>query len=336
MKNFVKRSMVMLVLLFASSVGFAQTKVVVIPMAGADLKPLSNIVTVAKENGDFDDLNNALASITDASVNNPYLLVIAPGKYTLSAQAVIPEYVQVSGSGRYATILRATGGTNALEEAAAAIVLPSNAVISDLTLESRASSSHVIGIYLTTLGFLDRPAVIDNVFVNARGSSASLWNIGIYDAQGDAEIKDSIVEVQKTSALGLSQAGIYIYRSKTQMNNLDIKAQSTAAGNQYGVFVELLTFSEVPELRQSRVHASYGSGIAKAIAVYNLGSSYHIRIKGSILNGRTDAIEGNAAISYSSLIGGLGPTGTQRCIASDNAGSETSLAALGLNCLPIP
>ena len=49
----------------------AQTKVVVIPLFGDDAKPLKNIVTVAKANGNFADPVAAVNSIKDASVSNP-------------------------------------------------------------------------------------------------------------------------------------------------------------------------------------------------------------------------------------------------------------------------
>ena len=61
---------------------------------GNDSQP-SNIVTVAKANGDFDNVIEALDSITDADVNNPYQVVIAPGTYGLSEQIVMKPFVSI-------------------------------------------------------------------------------------------------------------------------------------------------------------------------------------------------------------------------------------------------
>jgi hypothetical protein len=101
------------ILIFAAfSMGaHAQTKVVAIPMSGDDLKPLANIITVAKENGDFDGpvaaINAIGNSLPIANEENPYLIVIAPGVYNLSEQLVMKEYVSVSGSGQH--VIKLTG-----------------------------------------------------------------------------------------------------------------------------------------------------------------------------------------------------------------------------------
>jgi hypothetical protein len=59
----------------------AADKLVVIPLFGHS-KPLKNVVTVAKLSGKFTDPVAAVNSITDASENNPYFVVIGLGVYT--------------------------------------------------------------------------------------------------------------------------------------------------------------------------------------------------------------------------------------------------------------
>ena len=102
-------------LLFVSMLGLSVTaqahnKVVVIPMAGDDLQPLANIVTVAKANGDFSDPIAALNSIPTSgpkapSASNTYLIVIAPGTYLLASRLEMREYISIAGSGQQATTL---------------------------------------------------------------------------------------------------------------------------------------------------------------------------------------------------------------------------------------
>lgn len=89
-------------LLFCTSI-FAQTKVVVIPMAG-DAKSLQNVLTVSKENGDFTSISSALNSIEDSSESNPYLVVIGPGHFTETI-LFIPNSVTIAGSGTAATFI---------------------------------------------------------------------------------------------------------------------------------------------------------------------------------------------------------------------------------------
>ena len=55
-----------------ASMAFAHNRVVIVPLGGDDAKPLQNVVTVSKANGDFTDPVTAMASITDASAENPY------------------------------------------------------------------------------------------------------------------------------------------------------------------------------------------------------------------------------------------------------------------------
>ena len=105
-------------LLLAPLTVLAQTKVVVIPLFGDDPKPLKNIVTVAKANGDFTSPVAAVNSITDASATNPYLVVIGPGVYTMGAALVMKEYVDIAGSGENVTKLTGAISTGQLSSSA--------------------------------------------------------------------------------------------------------------------------------------------------------------------------------------------------------------------------
>ncbi len=128
----------------------AQTKVVVIPLSGADLKPLKNVISVAKQNGDFSDPSAAVASITDASESNPYLVVIAPGVYNMANQLVLKEFVEVAGSGKSVTFLRINAGSNDSEAAAAAVVAGPNTSLRDVTVQNLSntqSGSVSIGVF---------------------------------------------------------------------------------------------------------------------------------------------------------------------------------------------
>jgi len=146
----VLRSGLMCLLLLAYSiVGLAQTKVVVVPLSGDDLKPLQNIITVAKSNGDFDDPVAALNSITDASAANPYLVVIAPGVYDIgSSGLVMQEYVDVAGSGQDSTFIKGSKSNSSLNGNAALVTGSDNAGLRDLTIENMSSTSvYAVGIY---------------------------------------------------------------------------------------------------------------------------------------------------------------------------------------------
>lgn len=63
--------------------------------------PYQMTVTVADSGGDFDDLEEALASITDASPSKRYeIALLTPGEYVLSDELVTKNDVDINGRGR--------------------------------------------------------------------------------------------------------------------------------------------------------------------------------------------------------------------------------------------
>lgn len=63
--------------------------------------PYQATVTVADSGGDFDDLEEALASITDASPSKRYeIALLTPGEYVLTDELVTKNDVDISGRGR--------------------------------------------------------------------------------------------------------------------------------------------------------------------------------------------------------------------------------------------
>jgi hypothetical protein len=63
-------------------------------------------ITVAKDGGDFTTIQGAIDSITDASVNKPYLIKIYPGTYT--EDVVNKDYINFEGAGLTLTTLDGT------------------------------------------------------------------------------------------------------------------------------------------------------------------------------------------------------------------------------------
>ncbi len=180
----------------------AKEKVAVIPMSVS--KSMSNIVTVAKSGGDFTDPQKALDSITDASENNPYLIVIGPGKYKIEQTLEMKPWVDITGSGREITTLWGEIGGD-YEHTSAIIQGNKNTTLSNLGVinngNQQSSSKYVVGIncddtfegamYLKNVyvwvdegpeGAIDISAVtlqdesflhLDNVRVSAHGTGAT-------------------------------------------------------------------------------------------------------------------------------------------------------------------
>jgi hypothetical protein len=69
----------------------------------------ANVIWVATSGGDFISFSAALASITDASEDNPYVIKVAPGVYSETTGIDLKSYVDIEGSGEGVTFLRGFG-----------------------------------------------------------------------------------------------------------------------------------------------------------------------------------------------------------------------------------
>ncbi|MBN1582956.1 MAG: hypothetical protein JXA89_19765 [Anaerolineae bacterium] len=86
----------------------------------------AQVVVVAQEGGDFDSVQAAIDSITDAAAGKPYLVWIAPGVY--SETVTMKPYVHLQGAGQAATVITSTAFTSAT------LVLTDHVSLRDLTV----------------------------------------------------------------------------------------------------------------------------------------------------------------------------------------------------------
>jgi len=200
----------------------AHNKIVVIPMAGENLQALAHIITVAKQNGDFTDPVAALDSITDSSLSKRYLVVIAPGVYQLSATLVIDRYVTVVGSGRHATKLIGSMGSNAKGQSAAVVGGSSDGrELSDLTVVNTGSgsNSYSIGIYIS-----GSDMIISRVNVEVSGDSSN--SIGILSVSNRSPMTD----IETTATGDFANTGIDVY-SNQSISNVRANASGGSTNN---------------------------------------------------------------------------------------------------------
>lgn len=181
----------------------AHNNVVVIPLSGDDIQPLANIVTVAKQNGDFSDPISAMNSIFDSGRDNPYLIVIAPGVYTMSESLKIRPYVSIVGSGSSTTIIRGSVSGDSLNGDSALIDygVAGEITISDITLEnSSRDKNHSVGIYNTSI------LKLNNVSVKLQDG---INQVGVYSTRpfDGIEIRDSEIEVSDSVVSGVGMQG---------------------------------------------------------------------------------------------------------------------------------
>lgn len=257
----------------------AHNKVVVITLGGDEQKPLKNVITVAKKNGDFTDPIAAMASITDASAANPYLMVIAPGVYTIpqNRSLRIKSYVDVTGSGQNSTFLRGNSGsdsTNSPSNGTGLLVSVSdNSSISSLTIENLGTTlTYGFGVSINSGTLNSDPASLSNVTINVSSRSNSQLT-GLKTRNGNVTVFNSKINVSAGSggrATGISNI-------LTSLNVLSTEIElSGSASSKTGIS----SFSSLAQIQSSSINAPSGT----SIRVYGTGLS-QAYISNSFLTG---------------------------------------------------
>jgi len=152
-----------------------------------DTIPLpSNTVVVANSGGDFDNVADAVSSITDAAVDNPYLVRVYPGVYEETQPIIVPGFVHLAGSGAGVTIIRRTATDSFQSSAAAVITLENSSQLSNLRVENDGASIFSVGI----LGFsLGKSTLIDGVHSIANGAGGS-GHFAFFFRESDLTLRD--------------------------------------------------------------------------------------------------------------------------------------------------
>ncbi|HRQ37792.1 MAG TPA: pectinesterase family protein [Chloroflexota bacterium] len=157
-----------------------------------------NVITVATGGGDYTSVAAALASITDSSSTNRYLVQVMPGVYTETDLVVVKAYVHVRGSGPNATVITSarTGATPA--NGAATVDLLDNGQLSNLNVRNTGNGVFGIALYSAET---TRTAVVDNVVAEAIGAGgtghyAAYWN------DAEAVIRNSTLRATGATGFG--------------------------------------------------------------------------------------------------------------------------------------
>ncbi len=184
---------------------YAHKSIVVIPMGsgqGAQVaasERLQNVVTVSKQNGDFTSVGAALRSITDSSESNPYLVFIGPGVYEVPQQLVIPNRVDLVGSGEGMTKLvsKMLGITDSLIEVAGVSRI-SNISISGASTAQYPSSTLISN---SSRVINSRQVFLENVNLSIVSDSLSRAPIAI-------SLSEAVVELDNVNLVASGDNGI--------------------------------------------------------------------------------------------------------------------------------
>lgn len=293
-----------------SSGAQALDRVVVIPMGSA--KTLQNVITVAKSNGKFTDPVAAVNSITDASATNPYLVLIAPGIYTLTTAVVMKPYIDISGTGENVTVL--TGAISNGSFITSAIIKGANhATLSNLSVSNTGGDSFSIGIY--TEG-LDSSARLQQVSVTVSGGFV---NYGIVNTNSSPIMTGVNTDVSG----GMGSVGV---ENDTNSSPTMTGVNTAVSGGETSNVGIANYDNSSPIMTEVNTVASGGTN---NFGVYN-GYNSSPRIRRSTLSGATNGLANSgssstATISQSTIINGVFGT-VFTCVACDN-GSGIALSS---------
>ena len=275
--NFFAKTLLALTLLAMPIISSSHNKLVVIPLAGNDASPLQNVITVAKQNGDFRDPIRALSSIQDASSDNPYLLVIGPGNYILSQPLEMKKYIHIVGSGRGITTLQGKFSNPSVSKLAATVIGSTSSSMRSLTIENKNTlSGRTIGIYN------DAATPFSDLIVRVTGGAGQ---IGVYNHIGSARYREVSIFVLEGA-------------SNTQFGMLNVAASPELSFSKIGVTsgpsssYGIANYSaSKPKVLSSKISATLGLGGGSiSYGIYNSSDEDSVRIANSDINGVTNSL----------------------------------------------
>lgn len=237
------------------------------------LKKIKNVVTVAKSGGQYTDIQTAIDSIDDESANNPYLIYIAPGTYTVTSGITMKSYVSIQGSGEETTII--TGAISGASYGAPSTVIigANNASLENLTVENTGGELSSYAISNTSAS-----PQLHNLTIKASGGSASV--VGISNSATSAP---DMLNITINVSGGNTCNGVSNSSSSPVMSNIMIttggvgnshgvyNTQSSPIMNNVTAFVQGGTFSSGYGVRNS----NSSSPIMNNVTAVSIGGSYN-------------------------------------------------------------
>lgn len=314
--------LLMVLMLICMQTANSHQNVVVVPLFEADAAPLANIVRVSLADGDFNNPLDALASITNASAQKPYLIVIGPGTYILNQQLIMKPFVNIVGSGRAVTILKGGVSSNQFDDSAAFLITADNTRISDLSIENNVDSlSFCFGIKNSAQG----NDIID-IGVIASGCA---FAVGIQNSSAETAIARVSIKVHgSNNTVGIDNS----------TSTLDV-SHTTIFGSGNTSNVGVRNNGGHSLIRNSRITVS-GGGVQTG--VLNGSDSSSARIIGSEISATSiQAVSTNMSLIAANGFGINETYVANSFLDGDTSGSPVCSnvftldgAALALSCVP--
>lgn len=249
---------------------------------GSFKSPYPNIVTVASSGADYDSIQNAIDSITDADVDNIYTVLIYPGIYV--ENIVMENYVNLLGlGGRKAVQIYGTTGT--------LLTMPDTYANLDMVyLNMAPTASSDIALDVTTGAGVTGQYRFDNVDVVVNTSAAGIKPLAMKVQAGvscycrNMDIRYTLSDSTATGTFGavdieLNNAVFYFLRSIAKAY------LSCGAGVSFATIRDLSGGTVVCSITTMEIYTynSAYNGIAAPYATYATGG-FKKQISDSALN----------------------------------------------------
>ena len=193
----------------------------------------ANVITVSRAGGQYTSIAAAVASITDASETNRYLVRVGPGVYDETDLCAVPSFVALRGSGAAVTVLRAARTGASAGAAAAAVQLADGATLADITIENTGDADVSVGVLSEMAGDTTEMSSV-RVLVQGAGGSE---HIAVFAADSELRIDGCRLETSgaMTSNLGYFGMGT----TGTPSKPLIVDSVLMAAGDTNGIGIRL-------------------------------------------------------------------------------------------------
>jgi hypothetical protein len=230
--------------------------------AAAFQNKYGKVAVVAQSGGDYTNPITAMTGLASwcgtPSSNNPCLLKIMPGRYTVTSAVVMQPYVDIEGSGEKVTKITAALISATNPPSVATVMGANNAALRFLTVENT-------GTGISTAAILNTSASPSVIHVTATASGGASVNYGFFNNNSSAP---KMTNVTATASGGtIDAAGVYNTGSSSPMMT-NVTATASGATNTYGVHNDA---SSSPTM--TNVTANASGGINLTNGVYNSTSS---------------------------------------------------------------
>ena len=198
--------------------------------AEAEILSLSSgnkIVRVGTENAEYTTISDAINYVNSQNrdSSNRWVILIGPGKHSLSSQITVPSYTTLRGFGKNSSIISGsvTSDASPINSTAGLVVMGSSTALEDLQVENLGDEDNAFGVIapdLESTAEADETNFgvrLDRVIIKTRGSAVRSY--GVYNQGSHLLIRDTEVSSGNGTLSMALFMGSHSYAQATIINS---------------------------------------------------------------------------------------------------------------------